>query len=262
MKKGFMNILLALLFIVIGLILVLQNFGVVDNALEFSWMAILSALLVIIGLKLWVDAIIGKGGSWIVGSFLSIFGALVLLGKMDMIAFQLTDILKLWPLLFIYIGLGMFLGKKRKHKVEISYENGEELLEDEKAPESKPHNSKKQAFVVGDQKYNSENWKVEPLDIKNAVGDYHFDFTKAFIPDRDTPITIKGWAGDIKMIMPEYLEFRVEASMMAGEINILDQTAEGINRKLTFETENYAHTSRRLTIKLDVKAGDIRINRV
>ncbi|SEB09607.1 lia operon protein LiaF [Thalassobacillus cyri] len=255
MRKGWLQFLLAFLLIAVGIILVLENLGVIEKTLYFSWGIIIAACLTIIGLKLWWDRITGNGGSWMAGSFLFIYGVLVLLGKVNVIPFTFGDVLQLWPLLFIYIGFGIFLGgSKPKFRVEVDTNGG-----DGKAAKKK---HKKQHMVIGDHQYTADNWKVEPMELRNVVGDYHFDFTKAFIPEEDTPISVKGWAGDIKMLMPEHLEFRIEAFVKAGNISILGKKTDGINRTVSYETPGYQEATRRLTVAIELKAGDIRVDKV
>ncbi|WP_176223983.1 cell wall-active antibiotics response protein LiaF [Thalassobacillus devorans] len=257
MRKGWLHFLLAFLLIGTGIVLMLENLGVIDKTLYISLGLILAVILMLIGLKLWWDRVTGHGGSWMFGSFFTVYGLLVLLGEIGVITFTFGDVFKLWPLLFIYIGFGMFLGGSRK-RFQVNVDTGDLSG----SSSEKKHNNKKMHTVIGDHQYNAENWKVEPMQLWNAVGDYHFDFTKAFIPEKDTPISVKGWAGDIKMLMPENLDYRIEAFVKAGSINLLGKTSDGINRTTTFETPGYQDAARRLTIDIDLKAGDVRVDKV
>src|SRR5690625_7146503 len=88
--------------------------------------------------------------------------------------------------------------------------------------------------VYGNYDYSKPNWKVEPTNIWNAVGDHTMDVTKAFIPDQDTPITIHGLAGHINIILPEHVDFSVKATVRAGVVVILDQASQLINWGVTY----------------------------
>ncbi|MFD1017769.1 cell wall-active antibiotics response protein LiaF [Thalassobacillus hwangdonensis] len=263
MKTSFWNVLIAILLIGTGVFLFLNNIDVIDVSFRISWPIIIAALLITFGLKLWLESIIKKGGSWIWGSLFTIYGTLLLLGEVDVLVFSFGDILKLWPLLFIYIGFGMFFKKKKKPKVRIDMDfnsDDDELADD--SSDQKVTSKKKKHMAIGDHLYTAENWRVEPMDFWNAVGDYKFDFTKAFIPEEDTPISVRGWVGDVKVLVPENLEFRVEANVKAGDINILGQRADGLNRKVVYETTGYQTARRRLTMSVDLKAGDVRVDKV
>lgn len=256
MKNNFFRNIFALFIIVLGATLVLVNIGVVEWEFGDAWHYMYPIFFMLLGLKWVVQAIKGSGG-YGAGLFLVLFGSLLLLGQLDYLVFTFWDVYKLWPLLLIVFGL-QFLGtsKKKRNKFKFIYDSEDPDHEGWK----KYTGSKK--FIIGDHKYDTPNWKVEPIDIWNAVGDHYLDFTKAFIPDKEIPVLIHGLAGDINIVMPEHLEFSVKASVKAGDIVVLDQSADGINRALSFETPGYQEATRKLTLDLKLKAGSIRINKV
>src|SRR5699024_7202461 len=86
---------------------------------------------------------------------------------------------------------------------------------------------KNSSFSIGNYEYNQPNWKVSPIYLSNLAGDFYFDFTKAFIPEKETPITINTLAGDVHILMPDNVAFQVDASVKAGDIDIIDQSVEG-----------------------------------
>lgn len=92
------------------------------------------------------------------------------------------------------------------------------------------------------------------------AGDYFFDFTKAYIPEKEIPISVKSQAGDIHMIIPKHVPFRVYALVKAGEIDVVNQHVGGINRNLAFQTEDYDGADRRLDIYIKLSAGAVRID--
>ncbi|MFG6179672.1 cell wall-active antibiotics response protein LiaF, partial [Halomonas sp. THAF12] len=94
------------------------------------------------------------------------------------------------------------------------------------------------------------------------IGDYKLDFTKAFIPEKDTPIRISGIIGDVKIIMPENVDFRIEARVKMGDIRVLHEKTDGINRTMSYETPDYQTASQKVTLSVDLKVGDIRLDRV
>ncbi len=258
MKNNFFRNILAIIVILLGIALILTNIDVVTWEFAETWYYIYPAFLIILGIKCCWDGLKGQGGIKS-GSFLVIFGSLLLLDRFELINFTFWDFYRLWPLLIVYIGFS-FLGtpnkKKKKKNFQIIFDS-----DDHKNSETM-YTGKKQKFMIGDHKFNTPNWKVEPMELWNAVGDYHIDFTKAFIPDKNVPIQIHGWAGDIQILMPENIEFSVEAEVKAGDIIVFDQTSEGIGRHLSYESENYQEATRKLTMDFKLKAGSIRIDRV
>ncbi|WP_407271637.1 cell wall-active antibiotics response protein LiaF [Radiobacillus sp. PE A8.2] len=255
-NRQFFRNIAAIVVILLGVTLVLANVGVVTWEINDAWLYIYPTFFVLLGLKLIWDAITGRWGLW-AGLFLLIFGGLLLMDRFDILVFGFWDVYKLWPLLIVYVGFSIFStstnkkNRKKNPKFQFIY--------DSDGAKTYPN---KQKFAIGDHKFNSPNWKVEPMDLWNAVGDYHIDFTKAFIPDKEIPIKIQGWAGDIRILMPENVDFRVEAHVKAGDIAVFGERVDGINREIFYETRDYETATRKLNIYLSLKAGDIRVDKV
>ncbi|MFD2751639.1 cell wall-active antibiotics response protein LiaF [Virgibacillus siamensis] len=246
---GFFRFLFAGILILAGAALVLANIGVVDINMDNAWLYIYPSIFVLFGLKWMVDKIRHKGGSWIFGSFFFIFGSLLLLDRFDVIPFHFWDIMKLWPLLIVYIGFS-FIRKPGKVKVTYSSDG------DDSGAKTEYDSS---YFSVGEHEYSQPNWKVEPMNLKSMAGDFYMDFSKAFIPEKETPISIKSLAGDVHILIPENVAFRVDASAKAGDIDIVGKKAEGINRRLRYETKEYHSSVKKLDIHVNLKAGSIRV---
>ncbi|WP_188455231.1 cell wall-active antibiotics response protein LiaF [Virgibacillus oceani] len=246
--------LVALLFIVAGAVLVLANFDIIYFDASDAWNLLLPLIFIVFGLKWFADDIRKRRGSWVGGSFLVVFGVLLLLGYFGIIHFSFSDVFKLWPLLIIYIGFSI-IGKSGRGFNIVFMSDGKK---------SKEFTSKKKRnrFSIGDYEYKNPNWKVEPMDLFNAAGNYYIDFTKAFIPEKEIPITINSWAGDVQILMPENLAFRIDASVKAGEINILGRTDDGVNQHMYYSSTDYESAVRKLDIRLKLKAGSIRVDKV
>lgn len=252
-KQNLFKVLLAFILIVVGVLLILSNIGVISLEIGEVFVYIYPILILIIGLKAIVDDLRGVGGSWQFGTISVVFGGLLTLDRFDVINFSFWDIWNLWPLVLIFIGISIFSPSSGKPEVHITTENGTEKVEAKKA---------KRNFSVGDHKFDQPNWNVEPMDLWNAIGDYRIDFTKAFIPEKDTPITISGLIGDVNIIMPENIAFKIDASIKAGDIKVLNEKADGINRRLHYKTPDYDEATRRISLQVDFKLGDIRVDKV
>ncbi|SDJ88526.1 cell wall-active antibiotics response protein LiaF [Sediminibacillus albus] len=254
-NNHFLRSIFAISIILAGTVLVLANIGIISWDFMEAWLYIYPAFFVLLGLKWTFDGIRGRAGLS-AGSFLAIFGSLLLLDRFQIIAFTFGDVYKLWPLLLVYLGFSIFgSSTRRKRKRTFQFIFDSDKHQSKKMP-------RKQKFAIGDHDFSNANWQVEPMDLWNAVGDYHLDFTKAFIPDEEIPISIQGWAGDIRILMPENVELAIEAHVKAGDINVFGLNAEGINREVFYETPNYKQATRKLDIYLSLKAGSIRVDRV
>lgn len=253
MGNRFFRSMIAMAIILLGVILVLENLGLAKWSIGDWWPFIYPTLIILVGLRWLYKSFKGLNGIW-VPLFLITFGSLLLLDQFDYITFLFWDVYKLWPLVLVFIGLS-YLGIPRKRRMKIFYEGNDPEINMNKDGE-------RERVVFGDYDYSKTNWKVEPTNIWNFVGDHTMDFTKAFIPDNDTPITIHGLAGDINIVLPHHVDFSVRATVHAGEVHVLDQTSQGINRSLIYESEGYEEATRKLTFNLKLNAGSIRVDRI
>ena len=92
--------------------------------------------------------------------------------------------------------------------------------------------------------------------------DYRFDFSKAHIPEGETPIELVGWIGDIKILVPLEVEFAVRARGVIGDIYVAGQERDGIQPNVEYRTQGFDEASRRLTFLVDYRIIDLRIDRV
>lgn len=247
--KKFTQFLIATFIIIMGVVLVLDNLGFETFEMKSVRGLILPIIFILIGGIIIVKSIRPRSSSWVWGLFFLAYGALLLLGRYDYLEFTFRDVIKLWPIIIIYTGvliLGhMMYGKSSKYKQR-----------------NKIFYKKRSNFSVKDQEYNQPNWKVEPMELKNFAGDFYLDFTKAVIPEEQIPIKIDALAGDIHIIIPVDVEFRVEADVSTGEINVVGQKVSGVGRSLQYKTVGYEAAVRKLDLKLKLKAGVIRVDQV
>lgn len=240
--------MMAVCFVLVGVLLLLGNFNMLSFEYPFNWEYIYPVLLLGIGMKLWFDNITGHGGSWVLGSFFTLVGALLLLDRFELLVFTFGDIPVLWPIISVYIGLHLFVkGTKRTRS---------------KPSKKRRNHAKGTGFGVGSVSYKQDNWKVEPMDLSMGIGDFEFDFTRAFIPEEETPINLHGWVGDVKMLIPKHVPFKAEAYIKTGDITIAGENTGGVSRHLVYESEDYDCATRRLTIYIDLKIGQIQIDHV
>lgn len=250
MKSRPIRNFIAIALIGFGLMLVLDNLGVLESDIKELWHYVYPAFFIVFGFTLMVRHFKYRGSSWIFSLFFIIFGTLLILGRLEMIEFQFSDIFKLWPLVIIYIGFQMMGWRKNKRNPYIHIYD-----EDRK-------NINWGRFSAGDYEYSTPNWKVEPMNLTKAAGDFYLDFTKAFIPEKEIPIRIDSWAGDVHVLLPEDLAVKVSASVKAGDINLLGQRADGVVRDLSYESPDYETATKKLDIIIDLKAGSIRVDKV
>ncbi|SDC44342.1 lia operon protein LiaF [Pelagirhabdus alkalitolerans] len=239
MERRFWKPLLAFSLIVLGVLLILNNIGTIQWSVDEWWEMVYPFLIVLIGLH-WVTQAYKGFNGFGTPVFLIIFGSLLILDRLGYITFSFWDVYQLWPLILIFIGLS-FLGINKRWKMK-------------RFKTSDYHH-----MTLGEYKFNGRNWKVEPIYMNHFIGSHTLDFTEAVIPQSDTPIVLHGLAGEIDVILPDTIEFSVKARVKAGEINVNQQTAEGIGRHLTYQTADYDEAEQRLTFDLQLTAGSIQV---
>lgn len=121
---------------------------------------------------------------------------------------------------------------------------------------------KVRGLTIGDISFKENNWALEPMELYNTIGDYFIDFNKAYIPEKETSVTLKGWIGDVKMIIPEGVPVSIQANIKVGDVRIFEHKSEAINRYLEYKTPGYDEATRKLKIMIELKIGSIRIDKV
>ncbi|MHC0036787.1 cell wall-active antibiotics response protein LiaF [Pseudoneobacillus sp. C159] len=269
MRQSLNQIIFAGGLLFVGIFLLLLNIGVISLEIKevivesypFLFLFI-SSLFVIRAIKR------HKKGSLFWWFFLTALFLMLSLDRLRLISFHISDFWKLWPVLFIYFGLNMLFGKS---KVKIyfhpeippeAYKNeNEENLDEHSLLIYRPKKIKK-SFSIGDVEYKKANWALEPMNLYNSIGDYFIDFSKAYIPEKETPIIVSGWIGDVKMIVPEGIPVKVEAKVKVGDIRVFELRSNEMNRHLTYTTPGYDEAVKKLTITIALKVGSVRIDKV
>ena len=249
MRPGLLRYFVAIVLIGIGVFLVLDNLDIIDSNFGELWHYIYPTFFIVLGFRTMVRFFKKGGGSgWIGGSFLIIYGTFLILGRLEFTTFEFGfwDVFKLWPLLIVYFGFSLVSKTFRGFKVQVYKDDKKYDSEDRKWG----------TFTsVGSYSFEKENWRAKPMNVFNAAGDYFFDFTKAFIPDENIPITIKGWAGEVRMLIPENIPCQIKAKVKAGNVQVFGESSDGIDRSVFYESPDYETATQKLTMDLDFKAG-------
>ncbi|WP_389359275.1 cell wall-active antibiotics response protein LiaF [Cytobacillus spartinae] len=271
--KSINQVLLALLLLTVGIVLLLVNIGVISLEIKELFVGFYPYVLVTLGMIALINSLRSRQG--IFGAiFLLLFSSLLILDRLEFIDFRFIDIWKLWPYLIIYIGFSVLF---KKHSFKVHFENdlpadvftekeNKEFININKHPKHSKHlkhsKHRRRGFSIGDVSMKKANWSLEPLELYNTVGDYFIDFSKAYIPEKETPVVLNGWIGDVKMIVPEDIPVKIQARIKVGDIRIFDNQSEAINRTLFYKSKEYDEAVRKLNITIELKIGSIRIDKV
>jgi lia operon protein LiaF len=254
-----------------GIILLLINIGVISLEIKQLFVMSIPFLIALEGLKWLINSIRRRRtGKFTVGLFLFIFGLLLILDVFDIISFSYGDWLKLWPV--ILIGIAFMVIWKKNH-IKFSFSNDDPFEgENDGRPKAdgqpgtvksaKERTKVNKGFIIGDVKYNQPNWPLESMRLYNVIGDYYFDLSKAYIPEGETPIHLKGWIGDVKMLIPEGIAVDIKVEGNVGDIKVFDQKSSDIKPNLHYRSGDYEDAEKKISIVIEFKIGSVRINRV
>jgi lia operon protein LiaF len=271
LRHSINQIVFAAILVIVGIFLLLLNIGVIS--LEIKAIIVESypfIFLLISFLSLLKKFKRSNKTSLFWWFFFFSFSLMLCLDRFGFITFHIRDFWRLWPVLFIYYGLMLII---RKDKVKVIFNPKEppgprmleELGVDEPFNKNDHHfysGKKSRSFSIGDIEYKKSNWSLEPMNLYNTIGDYFIDFSKAYIPEKETPIVVQGWIGDVKMIVPDDVSVKVEARVKIGDIRIFDLQSSDINRQMFFESPGYNEAVKKLNITIDLKIGSVRIDKV
>jgi lia operon protein LiaF len=264
MKRSWTQTIFALLIITAGILLLLENLNLLNLAPYNVWRLFFPGVLMAFGLKAVLDSLrrmrrrkrFNLGWYW--GVTLLLLGGMLALGHLDVITFTPGMVWRLWPLLLVYIGLEAVTGGSRDHG--DCHCDGDSCFHCD--DETHSWNFGRHHFSVGQMKHGGPNWSAEPLELRNSIGDYHLDYTRAFIPEDNIPVRLNGWIGDVKILIPREVDFSVDARAVVGDIYIAGQSREGFSPGLRYQTPGYDEAVRKLTFTIDYRILDLRIDHV
>ncbi|WP_083573549.1 cell wall-active antibiotics response protein LiaF [Rossellomorea aquimaris] len=262
-KRWFFSLLL----LISGVMLLLLNLGVISLEITMDFVNIIPILLVLIGLKWLVDSFSNKSfGKLLFGLFSLVYGSLIFLDKWNKVNFDYGSWWKLWPLFIIAIAIRTVMNKSLNLTVTVdrsSDRNEDKTFKgrEEGSLKTVKKNHRKN-FIIGEIKYSEPNWALEPMNFQNVVGDYYFDFSKAFIPEGETPIVIKGWVGDVKVIIPENIPVDIEIDVKVGEVKLFDQKSAEIRSDFYYRSPGYEESSKKIKLLINIKVASIRVSEV
>ncbi len=115
---------------------------------------------------------------------------------------------------------------------------------------------------IGDISLGRQPWTLKNTELWNAIGDVRVNLTTAHIEDGTHEITIGGWIGDVRVLVPEGLAVTVNASVNLGDLTVFTDHHSGTGRKVHYVDPDFAEAAKRVIINVDLKIGDVQIIRV
>lgn len=96
------------------------------------------------------------------------------------------------------------------------------------------------------------------MSLKTGIGNLYFDFSKAYIPDQESKIILKGYIADIQMKIPEEIPVKIYSKISIGETRVGDEDQSGFRNSLRIKPRTMIAT-RKLNIVMNYQIGDIQV---
>jgi lia operon protein LiaF len=257
----------SLVLLMAGVVLLLLNIGVISLEITQIFVSIIPILLMLTGLKWTVDGFLRKSfGKLSLGLFSLVYGTLIILDEWNKVDFDYGNWWKLWPILIISIAISRAAFNR---SIKVTFTNESSPQQDSAAEfeagekiKGKHMNKINKNFIVGEVKRSEPNWSLEPMRFHNVIGDYYFDLSKAFIPEGETPIEIKGWVGDLKVIIPDNVPIDIMIKVKVGDVKLFDQHSSEVRSDFHYQSPDYEQSSKKIKLSVNVKVASIRISGV
>lgn len=108
-------------------------------------------------------------------------------------------------------------------------------------------------------KWNKDPWILKNLSIWSIIGEINMDMSIAMAEKGETIIVLQGVVGDIDIIVPEDLGVTISASVLLGQINVMNDKEAGLLNKRVWQSANYESMDNKVNIVISYIVGDVDI---
>lgn len=230
----------------IGYWLLIAAFGIIlELGIAFAPLITLTfaALLIYFGMK--------KKSSRF-GTILKIIGIImIILTIMQSVVFKIT--LFFIIMVFFYQAINRKKQQKTIHVETVSPELKQNFLKKEPFIKN---------FIFGNQKVLNHVYELDDINIQTGIGDTVIDLGMTMLPAGETTIIIRGFIGNIQLLVPYDVEVSVNHSVIAGKTKIFESLDEGFNYNTIYYSENYQEAPRKIKVLTSLIIGDLGVKNV
>lgn len=193
-------------------------------------------------------------GAWVIGALLVVFGGLWLLDVAGVVSMRVAVVL---PVLLGVLGLALIFGAwDGPHTGLVVF--GVFLTVAVVMAAVSPPNAFRGG--IGERNYTvgSQGQLAPRYDV--GLGDLRLDLTDLTLTE-SAEVDVTVGAGEILVRLPDDLPVAIEASVGAGDIDLLGDTVDGVSVTRTYTSEGFTEGEATLSLDLDVAAGKIEVTR-
>lgn len=231
------SFLLGVAVIALGVILLLNNFNIIDVSLGYLVATYWPLLLVFWGLDLLIPVEPGSrrnAGALITGLVLVALGLLVIGNNLDLYELDFSFFWSLfWPVVIILIGWSLLRGTTGSGGVHWAVMSGIELKQ--------------------------KGWKLEDGSFFALMGGVDMDLNAAEIPEGEVRLNATAVMGGIEIIVPPGITVDYEGTAVLGGVKFFNEDSGGIiaSRKSQYKGEPASGT--KLVLRCTAIMGGIEI---
>lgn len=193
-------------------------------------------------------------GAIVSGALLVVVGGLWLLDAIDVLELRAAMVL---PVVLAVIGLALIIGAfdgPHTGLVVAGVFVSIAVLAVAAAPPDAFHGGIGERDIrVTDQANLAPRYDVGVGEMRLDLGDLEMTYSDA--------VDVTVGAGDLTILLPPDVPVDIDASVGAGQVNLLGETSDGLSVNRTYTSDGFESAAVRLTLDLDVAAGNIRVDR-
>lgn len=193
-------------------------------------------------------------GTWLIGAILVVSGALWLLDIAGVISMQAGVVL---PALLAVVGLALIVGSRDGPHTGLAV-FGIFLTVAVVAIAVSPPNVFRDG--IGEHAYTVASQDDLAARYSVGMGDMNLDLRDLTLTE-SAEVEVTVGAGDMVIRIPADTEVAIDASVGAGEIELLGQQVEGVSVTRSYESDGFDEAEHTLTLDLGVAAGKIEVTR-
>lgn len=106
------------------------------------------------------------------------------------------------------------------------------------------------------------DWEVSSREYWVGIGDVELDMIHARIPEGETRISIYGFVNDVDILLPDDVEFEVNANGFVQEAEVLGKKVERFLSPVEFSTGEYTSGQRKIHFETLGFVTDLKISRL
>jgi lia operon protein LiaF len=146
--------------------------------------------------------------------------------------------------------------KKKPHEVQLKTV----------IPSTEEYINRKEPYIknvlIGNQRIVNEVYEIDNINIHCGIGDTIINLGMTMLPLEETVIVIRGWVGNIQLLVPYDVDISIHHSVLLGKLKVFGTEEECLNKTVIYYSENYGQASRRIKILTSTMVGDLEVRNV